>query len=177
MPAALEPGYRARQAARGRAGYGAGGLQGRRWWRGPAWRSVGGVALGGCPGWWLRERWVHRAQVGGRVGAGSREGPEPGVPTLLGPVARWPDCWSAAWPSRTSGPGPHPCPPIPPLRLLPCELPPHRVTTPAPISDPHPVTVRPHQLILTSYSLTLVNPGTSYCPGTHQHSDSPALNQ
>lgn len=33
--AALEPGYRARQAARGRAGYGAGGLRGRRWWRGP----------------------------------------------------------------------------------------------------------------------------------------------
>lgn len=32
---ALEPGYRARQAARGRAGYGAGGLRGRRWWRGP----------------------------------------------------------------------------------------------------------------------------------------------
>lgn len=33
--AALEPGYRARQAARGRAGYGAGGLRGRRWWQGP----------------------------------------------------------------------------------------------------------------------------------------------
>lgn len=33
--AALESGYRARQAARGRAGYGAGGLRGRRWWQGP----------------------------------------------------------------------------------------------------------------------------------------------
>lgn len=37
----------------------------------------------GLSGWWLREEWVHRAQVGGRVGAGPRVGPEPGVPTLL----------------------------------------------------------------------------------------------
>lgn len=39
----------------------------------------------GLSGWWLREEWVHRAQVGGRAGAGPREGPEPGVPTLLWP--------------------------------------------------------------------------------------------
>lgn len=41
----------------------------------------------GLSGWWLREEWVHCAQVGGRAGAGPRECPEPAVPTLLRP---WP---------------------------------------------------------------------------------------
>lgn len=39
----------------------------------------------GLSGWWLREEWVHRAQVGGRAGAVPWESPEPGVPTLLWP--------------------------------------------------------------------------------------------
>lgn len=95
--AALEPGYRARQAARGRAGYGAGGLRGRRWWQGPVHGGLSAESPSGAV------RLVAAGRVGppcpeagGRADAGPREGPEPVVPTLLG-------SWPGGWASRDGG--------------------------------------------------------------------------
>lgn len=88
----------------------------------------------GLSGWWLREEWVHCAQVGGRAGAGPRECPEPAVPTLLRPwpVARRPDGGLTPPPPRVPAPGPPPCPSIPSaLRLLPLDSQAHPAAAPA----------------------------------------------
>lgn len=75
----------------------------------------------GLSGWWLREEWVHRAQVGGRVGAGSREGPEPGVPTLLWPCSSVAGLLVGGLALPHLGPRPPSLPPNSALRLLPCD--------------------------------------------------------
>lgn len=152
--AALEPGY-SREASRARAG----GLWRRRV-AGPAlaagpgaWRSVGGVALGGC-------------QVGGRGKSGStvpRGGeagrtrgpgkvPSPSCPPSSVPGLAWPGRrpgprWTAAWP--------HPHPGSLPLYSAPRLLPQDSQTPPRdrarllhfdPIHTPHPRDPRPHQV-------------------------------
>lgn len=113
--AALEPGYRARQAARGRAGYGAGGLRGRRWSRGPvhgclsaespsgAVRLVAAGRVGPpCP-----EREAGRAQGAGKVPSPSCL-PFSGRSLAAGPL-------TAAWPPPHPGPpAPSFCPATPP---------------------------------------------------------------
>lgn len=152
--AALEPGYRARQAARGRAGYGAGGLRGRRWWQGPVHGGLSAESPSGAV------RLVAAGRVGppcpeagGRADAGPREGPEPVVPTLLG-------SWPGGWASRDGGLAPPPPRvPAPPFRpgLLPqgSQTPP-RDRARLHLFDPrhtlHPLPRRPYQV--TPDSLT-----------------------
>lgn len=122
--AALEPGYRARQAARGRAGYGAGGLRGRRWWQGPVHGGLSAESPSGAV------RLVAAGKVGppcpeagGRADAGPREGPEPVVPTLLGP-------WPGGWASLDGGLAPPP--PRVPAPLFRPETPPPGLPNPTP---------------------------------------------
>lgn len=128
--AALEPGYRARQAARGRAGYGAGGLRGRRWWLGPVHGGLSAESPSGAV------RLVAAGRVGppcpeagGRADAEPREGPEPVVPTLLRP-------WPGGWASLDGGLAPPP--PRVPAPLFRPETPPPGLPNPTPCPRPPP---------------------------------------
>lgn len=126
--AALEPGYRARQAARGRAGYGAGGLRGRRWWLGPVHGGLSAESPSGAV------RLVAAGRVGppcpeagGRADAGPPEGPEAVVPTLLG-------SWTGGWAFLDGGLAPPP--PRVPAPLFRPETPPPGLPNPTPRPRP-----------------------------------------
>lgn len=148
-----------REASRARAGYGAGGLRGRRWWQGPVHGGLSAESPSGAV------RLVAAGRVGppcpeagGWANAGPREGPEPVVPTLLGP-------WPGGWASLDGGLAPPPPRvPAPPSRP---ETPPPGLPNPALLLLLDPIhtllTPRPHKATPNSLS---ANPSPASGPSS-----------